>query len=179
MDKYYSDLVTAINQIDQQQLDNVESVLREAYESQSTVYLMGNGGSASTSEHISCDLLQVGFKAIALTTTPILTANGNDYGYAHIFSNQLRNYRLKPNELVIIISGSGKSPNILSALEYAREVGAKTIGFLGDGGGLALEKVDFPILTPSWNYGIVEDLHLSLGHYFAQRFRGDENIIRH
>lgn len=167
---YYPELVSTIQKISPKQLDEVENVLRKAREDNKTVYLMGNGGSASTAEHMCNDLMKIGnMKAKSLTNISVITAYANDLSYGRIFVEQLKWENISKGDIVIGISGSGNSPNIIKALAYAKAHGATTIAFLGFDGGRAKDMVDHYVWIHSRNYGIVEDLHLSLGHCFAMR----------
>ena len=148
--------------------------LDHAYDNDAHVYLIGNGGSAATASHMACDLAKNlhpswdtpgrRLRVSSLTdNTPLITALANDCGYERVFSEQLRNV-LKKGDVVIAISASGRSPNVLEALTLARRRGARTAALLGFDGGLAREAVDVAIVIDSHDYGHVEDLHLVLNH---------------
>ncbi|HID24182.1 MAG TPA: SIS domain-containing protein [Planctomycetaceae bacterium] len=139
---------------------------------------MGNGGSAATASHMANDFNkltivpgQPRFKAIALTdNVPLMTAWGNDTAYENIFVEQLLNF-LEPGDVVIGISTSGNSPNVLKALQVAREHGAVTVGFTGRDGGQLKHLVDHCILVPSDHIGQQEDMHMVLDHVIATTLR--------
>jgi len=139
---------------------------------------MGNGGSASTASHFACDLGKgticegkPRFRVVSLNDNmPLITALSNDFGYERVFIEQLMNL-VSPDDLVISITGSGNSPNILKAVEYAKKQGAKTIGLIGFGGGKLQEIVDEHITVSNTNYGQVEDIHLILAHALSQYFK--------
>jgi D-sedoheptulose 7-phosphate isomerase len=146
-----------------------------------TIFILGNGGSAATASHMAVDLAKgtqvKGFpslKAISLTdNVGMLTAWANDVAYQSIFKEQLA-VLMKPRDTVIGISASGNSPNISAAIAYAKMNGGFTIGFSGFGGGALKRLVDLDITVSSRNYGAVEDFHLSLNHMitqFIKRFR--------
>ncbi len=140
----------------------------------SKIYIIGNGGSAATASHMATDLSKIvvrdtpRLRAISLTdNTPLITAIANDIDYSQVFREQLKNL-LYPRDVVIGISVSGKSPNILHAITYANSMGATTIGFSGFGGGKLKSLVDISIDVSSENYGVVEDFHMSLNHLLSQ-----------
>jgi D-sedoheptulose 7-phosphate isomerase len=136
-----------------------------------TVFLFGNGGSASLASHFACDLGKgtsdvafQPFRAVALTDNiPMMTAWANDFGYEHIFAEQLKTLG-RPSDLAFAISGSGNSPNVLNALRVARERGMFTVGMTGFQGGKMKGMCDVCVVIPSDNMQIIEDLHLSIAH---------------
>ena len=126
------------------------------------VFVCGNGGSAATAEHFTNDLFSKGVKAFCLNSNvSLITMIANDFGYQYIFSRQLDLYAGK-DDLLIVISGSGNSENILEALIPIS--GFKTFALLGMGGGKAIEMADDSILIDSDNYGIIEDKHMEIVH---------------
>lgn len=143
-----------------------------------TLYIAGNGGSASTANHMANDLgLGVakdggrGFDVVSLSSNmATLTALGNDDGYDQIFSGQLRTLGTRGDTL-LVITGSGNSPNILEALRVAKAKGMVTLGFLGRGGGKAAADCDISLVVPSDDYGPIEDAHMMLDHLLAAYFR--------
>jgi D-sedoheptulose 7-phosphate isomerase len=156
--------------------------LDTAYREGRQVFIIGNGGSAATASHMACDLAKNvlpkdskeaarRFRVIALTdNVPWMTALANDLGYEHIFSEQLKNLAQR-GDLVIVISGSGNSPNIVEAVRAARALEAKVVGILGFDGGVVREMVDVYVLVRSDQYGYVEDVHMALDHLFTAYFR--------
>ena len=144
-----------------------------------TVFLMGNGGSAATASHIANDFANTAhvdgaprIRALCLAdNVSLLTAIANDISYDDVFSEQLKALAVK-GDLVVLISGSGNSPNVLRAAQYARSFGLKTVGLLGFDGGKLKNLVDILLHIESSQYGVVEDAHLSIGHtisfYFNQ-----------
>lgn len=154
------------------------AVLQEARLNDRQVFIMGNGGSAATASHFACDLgkgtLMPGyprFRVIALTDNmPLFSALANDFGYDRVFVEQLASL-VQPKDVVIGISGSGNSPNVLNAIFFARQVGATTIGMTGFDGGRLKELVDICILVPNHCMEQVEDLHLMLEHLISTQLR--------
>lgn len=154
-------------------------ILEQAWSESASVYVMGNGGSDSTSQHMVIDFMSIRhqlkhpIKIEALTSnSSVLTAIANDIDFKYIFSRQLE-VKLTETDICIFISASGGSINLLNACVVAKEIGAKTIALLGFDGGKLISEVDeyFLVETPYNEYGIVEDLHLSLVHATAEKLR--------
>ena len=173
--KNYIDGVTGcLKEILRQDVDEVAEIIFQAYRENRQVFVMGNGGSASTASHFVCDLsLQTALKGrprvrvIGLTDNmAVITARANDVDYGSIFKEQLVTY-LNPGDVVIGISASGNSVNVLNAVEYARGRGAMTIGFSGFGGGKLKEIAHRNIILSCRDYGQVEDSHLCLAHIIS------------
>jgi D-sedoheptulose 7-phosphate isomerase len=162
-------------ELSREKLEKAMQAVTQAYEQGRRIFILGNGGSASTSSHMACDLGKgtsvagrPRARVISLTDNiALLSAWANDAGYEVVFAEQLANL-LEPGDVVIGISASGNSPNVLRAIEYAREHGAVTIAFIGFGGGRLKALVDIELTVSSKNYGQVEDLHLSLNHILSQ-----------
>lgn len=145
------------------------------------VLLCGNGGSASDAQHISAELVgrykseRKGLPAIALTTdTSALTSIGNDYGYDRIFDRQVEAL-INRGDLLIGISTSGESLNVLSAMLLAKEMGAKTIGFTGKGGGKIKYASDVNIIVPSDDTPRIQEMHILIGHIICQALDNNFN----
>src|SRR3989344_7466785 len=169
---YYKDLKKVIDQTDLDDIQKIAEQLLKAYENDKTVFIFGNGGSASTASHMAADFgkgtlknvydsKEKRFRVISLTdNVASMTAFANDLSYDDMFSQQLHNL-IKAKDVVIGISGSGNTPNIIKALMYAKNQGATTVGLLGHtSGGKARDLVDLDVTIQSNNYGIIEDLHL-------------------
>jgi len=181
-DSYANDYVRGLNacfrELSPAVLKRIVGILLSAQQEGHTVFTLGNGGSASTASHMACDMGKGAsipgkprLRVISLAdNSAVLTAWANDSSYAVIFQEQLENL-LRPGDVVIAISASGNSPNVLKAVEYAKAHGALTIGFIGCGGGKLKEMVDLDVTVSSRNYGQVEDLHLSLNHILSQYLR--------
>lgn len=144
--------------------EDIEGMLR-LINKDKRIFIMGNGGSAATGNHFACDLQKIGLRAISLcANVAILTRLSNDHGYGAVFSTYLREEYLQAGETVIVISGSGDSPNILKATEYAKEQGAVTLALIGFGGGKLKELAYYSIILSSHDYGEVEGVHSCLCH---------------
>ena len=160
-----------LKDLDVSGVNELMNTLVEAYEKEGTIYVFGNGGSASTASHMANDFnkgiseyTEKKFRICCLNDNmATVLAIANDIGYEDIFEFQLRN-KIKPEDLVIGISGSGNSANVINALSYAKEQGAKTIGWVGFDGGRVAEIADFVFHVPVRNMQLVEDMHLILNH---------------
>jgi D-sedoheptulose 7-phosphate isomerase len=175
---YVDRLKGAIDQISLERVEAIGETLYRAYRHNKQVFIVGNGGSAATASHMACDLgkntiapHRQRFRILSLNDNiPLLSALANDLGYEHVFSEQLKNL-VRPGDVLISITASGNSPNIIRAMEYARERGAINVAFLGFDGGKALTLADEHVLVPVRDYGIVEDLHMILDHILTEYFR--------
>jgi D-sedoheptulose 7-phosphate isomerase len=156
-------------------LDRIFEILREAYRDDRQVILMGNGGSAALASHAAADLgkgtVSEGkrrFRVLSIVdNTPVMTAYANDVSYADVFAEQIRTLA-KPGDLVIGISGSGNSPNVLNGLRAARAAGAVTLVLTGHRGGQAIDLADVTLVVPSDDMQHIEDCHLALTHLLMQ-----------
>lgn len=152
-------------------LEEVASILLEARENNKWIFLAGNGGSASTASHFANDLVKglsigekIRFKAKALgDALPIITALGNDYDYSVIYLEQLKNYA-SPGDVLVLISGSGNSPNVLKAAKYGKEKGLAVISFTGRDGGKIKDYSDICCIAASDIMEEIEDIHLAWVH---------------
>lgn len=168
---YLTDLLHTMQMIPIENVDRVIEILHEARMARHQVFVMGNGGSAATASHFVCDLLkntrETGYpsiRAIGLSDNmATLTALANDEGYENVFAEQLAALA-QPEDILIAISTSGNSPNVLEAVKVARDMGVITIGFTGRDGGLLGRMVHLNVLTPNSRADQTEDLHLILSH---------------
>lgn len=168
---YLDDLAEVLAQVPSGALGRAIEMLLEARRTGQRVYVMGNGGSAATASHFVCDLIKtahiagfVPLRVFALSdNTPLLTAWSNDSAYEDCFSRQIEAL-VEPDDVVIAISASGNSRNIIEGLKAAAGRGARTIGLVGFDGGAAQGLVDVAIHVPSHHYGLVEDTHSAIGH---------------
>lgn len=165
-------------------LDKVEQAvewLREARGSRKTVFVCGNGGSAATASHFVCDVLKgcsygraERFRILALNDNlPTLTAYSNDVSYEQVFVEPLRNFA-EPGDVLIALSGSGNSPNVLRAVEWANANGLRTIGLTGRDGGRLGGLVQLEIRVPDAHMGRIEDGHMIACHMIAYYFMDTE-----
>jgi D-sedoheptulose 7-phosphate isomerase len=138
------------------------------------ILLMGNGGSAADSQHIAAEIVgrykkeRKGLAAIALTTdTSILTSVGNDYGYDYIFARQIEGL-CRPEDMVIGITTSGNSKNVVSAIEAANEIGATTVGLTGGSGGKLTALCNYNIVVPADVTARIQEAHIFIGHCLCE-----------
>jgi D-sedoheptulose 7-phosphate isomerase len=157
-------------QLDSKVIKEIAKVIIDAYKKGKKVVLFGNGGSAADAQHIAAEfvgkykLIRDPLPAFALSTnTSILTACGNDYGYESVFLKQVQAI-VNPGDIVIGISTSGTSPNVLSAIEAARKIGAITVGFSGEKKDGLGEIVDLWLKVPSQNTPRIQESHITAGH---------------
>jgi D-sedoheptulose 7-phosphate isomerase len=165
--EYLDDSIACIEQLKTKvnQINRVIEKLEWARKQGKKVFLMGNGGSASLASHLICDFNKFRrLKAIALTDSmPLITAWSNDDDYSVVFQEQLRTLA-DSNDVVIGISGSGNSPNIIKGIEFAKQIGCYTIGFAGFDGGKLAKVADECITIEVNNMQHSEDIHTLLGH---------------
>jgi D-sedoheptulose 7-phosphate isomerase len=179
VESHISDVRSVLTQMPSGEVDRVIDVILTAYRGQRHVYVIGNGGSASTASHFACDLSKATItgdrprlRVTSLTdNVAVLTAWANDSSYDAVFAEQLTNL-LDPGDVVVAISASGKSPNIVAAIGVAQRRGAVTVGLVGFTGGPLKKMVDVAVHVPSDSYGVVEDCHLVLEHAITAAIRG-------
>lgn len=172
---YIDELKRDLDNIPLEKIEALVHTLNEVHENHGHVYLIGNGGSASLASHMACDLSKGTLKryynngekrlrVVSLVdNVALLTALANDLSYEEIFVQQLKSL-LKPEDILIIITGSGNSKNLIRAAHFAKERKAKVFGILGFDGGELLHLVDDYIHLPIHHYGRIEDCHLVLNH---------------
>jgi len=178
INSYFTELEQMLRDISQAHLQDILSLLEETYRNGHRIFIMGNGGSAATASHFALDLAKntimqgaPRLKAISLTDhVPLITAWSNDTAYEHIFEEQLANM-IEPGDLVIGISTSGNSPNVINALKLAKKSCAATVGLLGAEGGLIKNIVDSYVLAPGQNIEQEEDAHMILTHIITRHMR--------
>lgn len=176
--KYIDDIKVLLEELDKKEISKAVDAIIQAYQNNKQIFIMGNGGSASTASHFACDLgkgtIVEGknrFRVMSLNDNmALITAFSNDYGYEHVFSEQLKNL-VNEKDIVISISASGNSPNVIKGVEYAKEKGATLIGFTGFSGGKLREISDICVHIECNNYGQVEDLHMLLCHLISQSIK--------
>lgn len=172
---YFDRMQDAAAQIDPVVFEKVKDVFAKAYKEGRRFYVCGNGGSAAISDHFICDAnkgTHVEGKRPLMSQSlasngPMITALANDISYEQVFSKQLE-YLLEPGDVVVTISSSGNSPNVVRACEYAKSKGAVTVAFVGFEGGKLHKLADYSLWVPIKNYGIAEDLHQSIMHILTQ-----------
>jgi D-sedoheptulose 7-phosphate isomerase len=176
--RYFSGVEQMLRAISLAHLERVLRLLEEAYLNGRRIFIMGNGGSAATASHFALDLAKntivpgaPRLKAISLTDhVPLITAWSNDTAYEHIFAEQLANL-VEPGDVVIAISASGNSLNLINALRLAERSRAFTIGLLGAKGGKIKDMVNAYILAPGQNIEQEEDAHMIVAHVITRHMR--------
>lgn len=176
-EQYKSGLLQTIERIDLAKVEQAIAWFREARDQDRQIFVCGNGGSASTASHFACDVVKGAsfqrsqrFRIMALTDSlPTLTAYSNDVSYDCVFAEQLKNFA-RAGDLVMAISGSGNSPNVVCAVEYANSIGCRTVALTGrDGGKLGpLAQLNVHVAEP--HMGRIEDAHMIVCHMIAYRF---------
>jgi D-sedoheptulose 7-phosphate isomerase/D-glycero-D-manno-heptose 1,7-bisphosphate phosphatase len=177
-DAYGEELARAAKSIEPATLERAAATLTEAYLRGARVFACGNGGSASIANHMQCDHVKGIGTATDLTphvhslsaNVELLTAIANDTGYENIFVHQLQS-QSEPGDVLLAVSSSGRSPNIVRALTWARDQGLRTIAVTGFDGGAARDTAEVSVHVDCANYGVIEDLHQAIMHALAQYIR--------
>ena len=179
---YLTRLKQILDSVDEDVVSDIVNTLEETIEKKSRIYILGNGGSAATASHMVNDLGAglrrrdiINFDVTSLgDNSPVVTAIANDIGYENIFYMQMKGH-INANDVIVAISCSGDSPNIIKAVDYAKDLGCKIIGVTGFNGGYLkkLSDINFHVDAPKNEYGLVEDAHMILDHiiysYYIQR----------
>jgi phosphoheptose isomerase len=175
---YADELSRAAKSIDPAAVDRAAAILLDAYTRDARLFSCGNGGSAAVANHMQCDHVKGVRTATDLTprvhslstNVELVTAIANDLGYENVFAYQLQS-QSEPGDVLIAVSSSGRSPNIVHALTWARDHGLGTIAITGFDGGAARTAAEVSIHVESTNYGVIEDLHQAIMHALAQYIR--------
>ena len=176
-EQYRQLLFQTLASIDVKAVDQAIEWFRQARDEGRQIFVCGNGGSAATASHFVTDMVKgasygraVRFRILALTdSVSTLTAYANDVSYEAVFVEQLKNFA-QPGDLVMGISGSGNSPNVLRAIEYANSIGCRTLALTGRDGGRLAPLAQLTIHVPEPHMGRIEDAHLVVCHMIAYRF---------
>jgi D-sedoheptulose 7-phosphate isomerase len=178
VEKYISELHQTLDRLPGELIEDFISLLHDARRRGRQVFIMGNGGSAATASHFVADLAKntrvaawPAFRAMSLNDNmSSLSAYANDEGYENVFAQQLLNF-IRPGDVVIVISASGNSPNVLRCIEVAKQARARTVGLTGFDGGKLGTLVDLHIHVPSHTIEQVEDIHLMIEHLVCKSLR--------
>jgi D-sedoheptulose 7-phosphate isomerase len=187
-DEYLEEVSGIVGSLDRREIDRAIEILYSAWKDDRQIFVIGNGGSASTSTHFACDLnkwvsdeAERKFRAFALVDNiPLMSALTNDNGWSDVYSEQLRNFFRKGDVLVAISvhggSGSDKagpwSQNLLKAVKYAKDNGGKVVGLAGFDGGVLKTAADACVVVPANSTPHVEGMHLVLTHLISEQLRG-------
>jgi len=171
IDNYFERLKNCIDRLNRSEIETFINILIKARDEGKNIYIMGNGGSAATASHFCCDFNKgmsyrkdKKFKFICLNDNiPTLMAYANDVSYDSVFAEQLKNF-LEPGDVVIGISGSGNSKNVLNAIDYANKKGAVTVGLTGFSGGVLKGIARYSVNVNIDDMQITEDIHMVLDH---------------
>jgi phosphoheptose isomerase len=177
-DAYAEETARAASSVEAAAVARAAGILLDAYLRGATVFSCGNGGSASIANHLQCDHTKNIGKSTDLcprvmslsVNVEVLTAIANDHAYDDVFTHQLRS-QSRPGDVLVAVSSSGRSANIVTALSWARDHGLQTISLTGFDGGAARSIADVAIHVNSTNYGVIEDLHQAIMHTLAQYIR--------
>lgn len=177
VENYIAQNLTLLKSLDTGAIARIIAEFGKARDARKRIYAIGNGGSASTASHFVNDMgkgasigRETRFKTIPLTdNVEWMTALSNDLCYEDVYVEQLKNFA-EPGDILLAISGSGNSENVLRAVGYANEVGCVTIGFTGFEGGTLRELVQHCVVIPSDHMGRIEDMHLILQHMICYYF---------
>src|ERR1017187_7491973 len=178
---YKTDVLRAIETIDLEKVGLTIDILRQARDEGRRIFVCGNGGSASTASHFVCDMVKGAnfdrdkrFRIMALTDSlPTITAYANDVSYDCVFVEQLKNFA-EPGDVVMAISGSGNSPNVLQAVEYANSIGCRTVALSGRNGGKLGPMAQLSLLAANQHMGRIEDVHMIVMHMICYYFMDTE-----
>jgi len=178
IERYLSEAEAAIRGIDRGDVRAVVDEIFAAWSADRQIFIVGNGGSASTASHMMNDLAKFTraegrrrIRAIALTdNVPLMTAYGNDQSYDDVFVEPLRTL-MRDGDTLIAISGSGNSPNVIKAVDYALERGARVVGLCGSPGGKLARLAQVRVIVPASHIGQQEDGHLVVNHAVATALR--------
>lgn len=176
---YISNLKDLLDKLDTVKIDEIIEILDKTRKLGKRIFIMGNGGSAATANHFTCDFGKNAtkeddkrFRIISVCDNiEAITAYGNDNGYENVFYEQLKNYYLEENDVLIAISASGNSPNILKAAEYAKNRGACIISLTGFTGGRIKTMSDVNVNVDVDSYEMSEDMHLIMTHIIVYCFK--------
>jgi D-sedoheptulose 7-phosphate isomerase len=182
--EYIADIKTTLDRLPPNQLQRVVEIILNAWQRGKQVFVMGNGGSASTASHMACDLSKntagpglPRLRVMSLNDNmALVSAHSNDNGYENVFSEQLKNF-LNRGDVVIAISASGNSANVLNAIRFANSVGAITVGWSGYQGGQLAKIAQVSLVVPNNCIEQIEDIHLMLEHMVTVAVR-DAMTIR-
>jgi len=187
LSSYRERLVKLYDSIDVDMLHLIVTSMIETFKKGNTLYVVGNGGSAATASHFQSDFryfvryfTKFRPKVVALTDNmPLITAISNDSSYDEIFVEQMKGM-FEEGDILLAISASGNSPNVVKAVEYANKMGGKTIAFCGFKGGKLKELSDMPLYTPNADkdYGPIEDLHMILNHVLVNYIITDDEFLQ-
>lgn len=183
-DGYQDELIAQLRAIDPAAFDRCIRILIEAYRENRQVFIAGNGGSAATANHFVCDFGKNAtsgdkrrFRILSVCDNIAkVTAIANDLSFDEVFRHQLGNL-MQPGDVLIVVSASGNSPDVVKACEYAQSIGAHIIALSGRGGGRICDFAETSFVTSLYAYERIEDLHLSILHMIVCWFAGHQEVL--
>ncbi len=181
--EYLESVGDIINKLDIKNISKMIEAIKLAYKDDKRIFVFGNGGSAATANHFACDFGKNAIeddnnriKVISLSNSiTSITACGNDIGFDTVFEEQLKNL-MHDGDLILSISASGNSPNIIRAVEYAKKRNATVVGITGFNGGKLKELSDINVNVASDSYEKIEDIHLIITHIIVYWFKANQNV---
>lgn len=185
LENYRSELSGLLQSLNLEQVGRFIEILKRARDEDRQIFVFGNGGSAATASHFAVDMVkgaslacQKRFRIMALTDqVPTITAYANDMGYEVVFEEHLRNFA-RSGDIVLAISSSGNSPNVLRAVEYANSIECVSLGLCGFEGGKLAALCHHSLTVPSTHVGRIEDLHMLTCHLICYYFMDAEKAAR-
>lgn len=176
--EYFNELKRCIDLLDINEIERIEKLIVNTIKNRGNIYIMGNGGSSSTASHYVVDFTKkLDFDALPRVNIynlsdniSTVTAYANDISYEDIYFEQLKN-KIVNSDMLIVLSASGKSKNLLKAVKYAKERKASVVSIVGNFEGEVLKFSDYKLIIDSKNYGIIEDIHLSLNHVISSNIK--------
>lgn len=181
MSEYIQEEIHALKDLDYDRINEVYTCITTAYKSGGRVYLVGNGGSSANASHWVNDLkknikgVNNGFDVICLTdNVPLLTAYANDVAYEEVFLQQVKGC-LRNKDVMIALSVSGSSPNLVRVIRYARQMNCKTISIIADYNGILAQDSDVVLVIKTKSYGIAEDIQQCINHILVQKLKKEFN----
>lgn len=184
MANYRERLAKALGSLADPDVKAVTSILSDARSTGARVWIIGNGGSATTADHFATDLMRCSdatgapVRATSLCSNQgIVTATANDLGYEHVFTRQLQMFA-STGDILVSISASGNSPNIVGAMKWAKTTSVLTVALTGFNGGAAraLADVSVHVASAVGDYGVVEDIHLTICHMVTENLRTEKQV---
>lgn len=185
IENYLANVKDIISSLDKSALSSILEAFKKAQEEKRRIFVLGNGGSAAHSNHFACDLGKnvTGdesgrFKVISVCeNVATITAYANDLDYDSIFSEQLKNYCVEEGDMILAVSASGNSPNVIKAVKYGKSRKAVIVALVGFDGGLLKNLADIYLHVDSYEYEKVEDLHLLIMHIIVSYFKKQSSIF--
>lgn len=181
---YFNELKRCLDLLDTNEITKIETAIVNTVKKKGNIYIIGNGGSSSTASHYVVDFTKkLDFDGLPRVNmynlsdnVPIITAYANDISYDDIYLEQLKN-KILDSDMLIVISASGKSKNLIKAAQYAKKMNALVVSIVGKFEGEVLNNSDYKLIIDSKDYGIIEDIHLSLNHVISSKIKEEYSNV--